>query len=486
MRTKLIGIGLCGVVAGLYAQELDVRGRVVRRDGGPVPGARVELKSRGISASTAADGSFAMTGNSATGPDVGRSMNYSLNQDFLGVDVGFPLMVRMEVFGGDGRVLGAFGRRLEEGSHRFALAGTVLDRVRPAGMYFLRLQLGGQVHIHPFFHAGGKSRGSVFGPAYRGGAGAKRTAVVDSLRVGKAGYEDFALAIASYAAGDLGDLVLSETADDGSICAGQRMQRTSDGVQVVLCEALFDRQPRVRLPAATASSAYAALTADAFVTVAGTSYPQPVRNSYEPEMRRHASALYEIRILDGKVESFRPAVVFADSLFLAPLLGKSFDGLISKRTGANRYEPAPSLPIRMHILAERFPGEPGGGSEFLVKATIANLASPLTAADGACMPGLSSHGSQSPFDPGTDAFFTVGRVPSMHAFGDDELVFTLYADGLWKGSVMSTEWFFTPLDLVMDALSPAGTYTGVGHGAPGTIPMLSLRPASGGGMACSP
>jgi hypothetical protein len=102
------------------------------------------------------------------------------------------------------------------------------------------------------------------------------------------------------------------------------------------------------------------------------------------------------------------------------------------------------------------------------------------------MPALSSHGAQAPFSPGADVFFTVGRVPSMHAFGDDELVFVLYAGGGWSGSIMARSWFFTPLDLLKPSLGPAGTYSGVGHGTPGTIPLLELRPASGGGAPCTP
>jgi hypothetical protein len=73
----------------------------------------------------------------------------------------------------------------------------------------------------------------------------------------------------------------------------------------------------------------------------------------------------------------------------------------------------------------------------------------------------------------------------MHAFGDDELVFELHVSGTLSGSLMSSEWFFTPLDLVKNALTLSGTYNGVGHGTPGLIPYLDLKPASGGGGACT-
>lgn len=483
MRARIFVMVLGALGTSLHAQPIDLRGRVVQGNGQPVQGAVVVLKNRGISASTAADGSFALNGNSAIGPGIGHPVIHHLEKDILVVDAGFPLEVRMDVCNGYGRSLGAFAKRLEKGRHRLALADARGPGLNP-GLYFLRLRLGGEIHVHPFFHPGEGLHGSVFAPAYRTGAAAKRTQAVDSLRIRKTGYQELAMAITSYTAGDLGDLILSATDQDGSICARQRNQRTSDGFDVVFCEALFDQAPRVRLPAATAASAYAAMTSDAFVTESGLSFPHTLGNSADPERIRHASALYDIKIRDGKLESFRPAIVFAESLFMAPLMGKAFDGLISKRTEANRYDLTPSLPVRVHILTGQYQGEPNGASNFQVKAAIANLAGPVTASDGACMPSLSSHGNQAPFAPGAEVFFQVGRVPSMHVFGDDELVFTLYAGGGWSGSLMSTEWFFTPLDLVKNALTPTGTYGGVGHGAPGTIPMLSLQPASGGGEAC--
>jgi hypothetical protein len=484
MRARVIGIGLLAFVTGLHSQPLDLSGRIVRGNGGPVPDALVELKARGIAARTAADGSFVLSGNASIGPHGGRPPAYSLNPHFLVVDVRLSQEVKVAVFDGNGGLLGSIARRLERGRHSIALAEAMPDPGRNAGLYLLRLHLDGDVFIHPFFHSGGRSRGPVFAPAYRGYAAAKRGAVVDTLRIRKAGFQDLAVPVASYTAGPLGDLVLSESADDGRICARQRMQTTSDGVEVVFCEALFDLPPRVRLPTTAASSAYATMTREAFVTVAGASYPSTAPNSASPEMRRHASALYEIKIQNGKLESYRPAILFAESLFMAPLMGKAFEGHISKRTAANRYELLPTLPVRVQILAEKFEGKPGDASEFQVKAVIANLAMSVKAADGSCMPSLSSEGAQAPFNAGTDVVLPVGRVPSMHTFGNDELVFAINAGGASLGSLMSPTWFFTPLDIVKNALTPSGTYTGQGHGAPGSIPILSLIPVSGGGEAC--
>jgi hypothetical protein len=486
MHMRTAGMLVFALGLAPRAQPLDLHGRVVRENGAPIPDALVELKTGRASTTTAADGSFSLDGNTSAGPDAVRSFAYRLEPDFLVVDARHPLDIRMEVVDGAGRAQGGLVRRLQEGRSRIALSEALPAPDPDAGLYFLRVGVGGRTFVHLLFHPGKGATGAVIGPAYPGGGAAKRSEAVDSLRIRKAGYEDLVLAIASYTAGNLGDLVLSADPEGGGVCARQRTGRTSDGFEVVFCEALFDQPPRVHLPVAAAPYAYAGMASNAFVTVAGESYPHASSGPSDPEISRHASALYEIGIRNGKVESFRPAIVFAESLFMAPLMGKAFDGFISKRTDAAHYELKPSLPIRMQILAERFQGGLKSPSAFPVRTAIVNLAAPVRAADGTCMPALSSYGPEAPFDPGSDILVPVGRHPSMHAFGDDETVFHLVKAGKEAGSVMSVEWFFTPLDLARNTLAPSGTYTGVGHGTPGAIPMLELNAVSGGGGACSP
>jgi hypothetical protein len=102
------------------------------------------------------------------------------------------------------------------------------------------------------------------------------------------------------------------------------------------------------------------------------------------------------------------------------------------------------------------------------------------------MPGLSSYGAQAPFDAGKDVLITLTRVTSMHTFGDNEIVFNLEVNGVSIGSVMSPKWYFTPLDLFKNPLTPTGTCTGLAHGFYKYTPTLVLNPASGGGGACIP
>ena len=207
MRMNLFGIITFTLVTTLQAQPLDLKGRVVRADGTPVQDAVVELKVRGTAAKTAADGSFALDVNTALRPGDGGPFRYLLDPDFLAIDVRTPLELRIEVIDGAGRPQGSLARRLEAGSHRIALAEAMPAPGRDAGVFFLRLRLGERTATHPFFHSGSGASRTVFAPASRVAA-AKRAGGVDSLRVRKAGYRDFAREIASYTAGNLGDLVL--------------------------------------------------------------------------------------------------------------------------------------------------------------------------------------------------------------------------------------------------------------------------------------
>jgi hypothetical protein len=484
MRTGNFGIIIGTAAAVLQAQSLDLRGRVLEADGKAVAGAAVELRGRGISTTTAADGSFSLEGDASIGPRGGRDFEYRLEPGILFLDVRMPRELRVEVFDGSGRRQGGFERRVEAGIHRISLAGAMPAPGGSASLLFLKLDAAGQTVTHPFFHPGGPSPEAVFGPA-RGAAAAKRAAGVDSLRIRKAGFRDLLREITGYTEGDLGDLVLTRSPDGEGICARQRPHRTSDGYDVVFCEAVHGQPPRVRLPAATATTAYAAMTAKGFVTPEGESYPLASSGITGAETRRYASALYEITLRNGRVEGFRPAVLFDESLFMLPLMGNAFEGRISNRTDGGRYG-LPSLPVRVQVSAEPYSDKNTEGLLYPVKAAIANLTAAVASADGDCLPALSSHGAQAPFGSGTDAFFAVGRVPSMHAFGDDELVFVFFLDGGWSGSIMSREWFFTPLDLLKPSLAPAGAYSGVGHGTPGSIPLLELEPAFGGGGACTP
>jgi hypothetical protein len=214
MSMKISGILTFAVAGILQAQTLDLKGRVVQANGTPVADATVELKVRGSSTKTAADGSFAFSGNVALHPMGGTPLEYRLDPGYLSIELPAPLDLRLEIVDAAGRSQGGLSRRLSEGRHRIALAEALPSTGAEAGLYFLRLRMGGETITHPFLHSGNGSSGPVFAPGNRM-ALAKQAAAVDTLRVRKTGFQDLNKEVASYTAGNLGDLTVTTAATDG-------------------------------------------------------------------------------------------------------------------------------------------------------------------------------------------------------------------------------------------------------------------------------
>jgi hypothetical protein len=264
----------------------------------------------------------------------------------------------------------------------------------------------------------------------------------------------------------------------GDLCA---VQHEEGGMAV--CDELYAEAPFVHLPEASATRVIAGLQVDSFVTVDGRSFPAGKLGVSESESKRHALALYELELSDGRLESFRPFLKFDEALFVKPFMGRAYEGAISRKDGVS-YPFEATLPVRVEILDEVMHASSSGFS-FQARAVITNVNDGVTAADGSCMPALTSYGAESPFVTGAKVTLGVSRSPWMHGFGDDEFVLDLFVDGVSAGSMMAPTWYRGPIDLVRGTLAPAGTYNGVGHGTPGYIPTLALEPVEGGGEACT-
>jgi len=211
MYARILLIGTVITVGILQAQTVDLRGRVMS-GGAPVADATVDLKLKGTTTKTGADGTCSL-GTVALAPMGGPALDYHLDAGFLSLKIDNREDLRLEIFANDGRLQGSIDRNLEAGSHRIALADFMPAGAR-TGLYFLRMRIGGESFAHPFFHSGTGSSGTVFAPALRV-ASAKRAVVVDTLLVKKTGYQDLAKEITSYTAGNLGDLTLTATSSDG-------------------------------------------------------------------------------------------------------------------------------------------------------------------------------------------------------------------------------------------------------------------------------
>jgi hypothetical protein len=261
----------------------------------------------------------------------------------------------------------------------------------------------------------------------------------------------------------------------GDVCAAQHVEGS-----ITVCDELYAEAPYVHLPAASATRVFAGLQGTEFIAADGTTYPYGTRGS-DPEEKRHAVALYELELEGKTVTSFRPVLTFAESVFVKPFMGRAFEGAISRRLGDGFAEEA-SLPVRVEILDEVLNAT---GASFEARALVKNLEQGVTAADGSCLPPLTSYGEESPFDAGAEVTLEASRSPWMHGVGDDVFVIDVLVDGSSIGSMMAPAWYRGPIDLVRDTLAPTGRYDGFGHGSPGSIPSLSLELAEGGGKACT-
>jgi len=269
----------------------------------------------------------------------------------------------------------------------------------------------------------------------------------------------------------------------GDVCAKQHTATTSEGTEVVVCDALYQEAPFVHLPQLDKDRAFAGIVGSSFVTADGTAYPA---TGIGGEEKRHAVALYEVALDDNNVTDFQPVLVFDESLFIAPFMGRSFEGVITRSMGNSSWALDPSLPVRLDVQAAPVDGS-ADGATYEARATIANLGTSVTAGDGSCMPSLASYGAEAPFAAGATVELRLYRVPSMHSFGDDHFVMVWSVDGKFEGTLMGPAWYRGPLDIVRGTLAPGAEYMGMGHGTPGAIPELKLGAGTvTGGAACAP
>lgn len=279
---------------------------------------------------------------------------------------------------------------------------------------------------------------------------------------------------------------------DDAFCAEQHLVDV-DGLEVVVCDALFDDVPGIHLPeprplGGGLTEVFATLGADTlFVATDGTVHdPGDTLPDPAVEAERHAFAFYRLEVdADGVAVVAEPRVIVDERLILAPLVGATAEGLISIRTGDGEFSMEPSLPIRITFTSLAPPdGEirEDGMTRHALVVQVDNLDAEVAAADGTCLPALHGHGDEDPFLGATTVELRAERAPAMHGWGDDHFTFTYLVDGGFAGSTMGAAWYFGPEVLLGGLALP--TLEAVAHGTPTSMPWMTLDLAEGGGGDC--
>jgi hypothetical protein len=181
-----LGVILAASALSVVAQtSVNLSGTVTDSAGVPVSGAVVQLQRGGLSAVSAVDGKFTLTGTTALGSTPFSESQPSLRQGALRLSIPSRTEVAVRVFGTRGEEMASFTRRLEAGSHGLALPAT------GTGMRFLSVTLGDQETWLRALSIDGVFRGADLGTdAIRTGL-KKSTAVAmyDHLTATKAGLE---------------------------------------------------------------------------------------------------------------------------------------------------------------------------------------------------------------------------------------------------------------------------------------------------------
>ena len=184
-RIAVFGL-IAGMATSLYAQTLNVRGKITNAAGEGVSGAVVELVHKGLKDTTGSDGAYAITGTSALRRQP-LEQGIRLERGILLLSVARPAQVKVEVFDLNGNQL-----RMEavpnasRGVYRWDLNEHALSHQ----MMIIKASIGKEARVFRYSRGSGESSGGMPEAGFTSAAAFLRKAAadVDTLRVTAAGY----------------------------------------------------------------------------------------------------------------------------------------------------------------------------------------------------------------------------------------------------------------------------------------------------------
>ena len=314
------------------------------------------------------------------------------------------------------------------------------------------------------------------------------------------------------------------------VCATQHTGSNADGDKVVFCDAMFDTQPRVKLPRDTihtgtrASTIYAALDLAGQITAIdrhGTQYTlvddagNALDESKLPKQFHMPShrALFTLYKLSAVVTTYKdpytkqdvpalqvtggkPLVVIAgkaiDGAYLAPKF--ALEGTVSSRGGDAKFDASHPVAIRITFQSletwAKMPSWTSGtlkdGDRFKVVGTIENFTDSVMASDGTCMPSFASLGAANTWQGATDPTVRFYRYPGMHFPADEVHVLDYPAGtaGLSMNGMGGMTATHPAAFIQLDSSDDWDTIHVNPHSAPNGH-VMELHVVTGGGGPCS-
>lgn len=299
--------------------------------------------------------------------------------------------------------------------------------------------------------------------------------------------------------------------DHGFVSADSfcKTEHTSGGVAI--CDELFDSPPFMHLPADVASgssvTAYGALmpgyglrlfTADgrelALVNTAG----ERIYQSDAPGSFKMPDNLFTIYAVSGtsmtfemedaiQVKTVTPVARIPGRVQDALLLG-TWEAKAATRVGDRKFDETQPVAFRFTLstttpstIWSAYPGTDG----LEVSGQVDNFTTRVKAADGTCLPSLSSLGTSSPFTNATAPTIALWRHPNMHGINDQVIVMDYPTASLdLSQNGMSGMGPFSPIGLIQQAGPDYASVTIYPHATPTGHQIWDLHKVSSGGEAC--